>query len=129
MADPITVTMLALVASKALEGAGGEAGKSAWSGLGRLASVVRRKLSRNRAAEGQLDRVTSGIGTPDDRALLAAIIEDHIRTDAAFREELLSVIADAQRDTAAPQFLTTIANGGKVDKIANIGHVQGNVEF
>jgi hypothetical protein len=129
MPDPLTVTAVALLASKTLEGVGGEAGKSAWSGLGRLASAVRRKISRDDGAEAQLDRVTSGNGTAVDLEALASVIEDHIRVDATFREELSNLITEAQRDPTASQFLTVVTGGGQVAKIANIGHVHGNVEL
>jgi len=129
MPDQVVAAAAALLAAKTLAGVGGEAGKSLWSGLGRLVSAVRQKLSGDSEATARLERVLAGGGSLADVQALTAALELRLRADPSFRQEVSELVAQARQDDATAQFLTLVTAGGRVGKIANFGRVEGDVHL
>jgi hypothetical protein len=128
MIDPLSLTVATLIASKALESAAGEAGRTAWAALGRLANVVRNRLAGDSQSERLLQAVEH-VPTDEERVReLAAQLEERMRADKEFRRELESIVAEARRDPRSGQFVTQVADQAQVGKLVIIGRAR-DVEF
>lgn len=110
-----------------LTGLAKEAGGSAWAGAKRVLALVRGKLAGDRSGEAALARVEAGDETA--RRELEAALDDHASRDAAFRDELARLLAEARREPAVARFLTNVSGNARVDKITNIETVHGDVSF
>jgi hypothetical protein len=129
MLDPLALTAATLLTTRALEGLGGEAGKSAWLGVQRLARAVREKLANDPDGESVLEHART---IPQDQALilrLAQVLDRHLSEDTAFHATLTGFVADMRRNPVAGQFVTQISDSAQVGKVVQIGNVEGDVTF
>ncbi len=122
--DPLTLTVATVLATKALESVGGEAGRSAWSAMGRLVGVVRRRFARDPRATAVLERAQEA---PDDTVSLqhlAEALQDHIAQDPIFHSELAAWIEEVRRHPALGGFVTQVAGQPRVGAIITAQAVQ-----
>jgi hypothetical protein len=112
------------LATKALEALGGKAGETTWAGMTRLIALVRHKVTGYRQAESALTEVERH---PDDQAgirelgeLLAALAAQ----DAAFHQELASLVADARRDSTIGPLATQVYGQAQVGQLLNVGQAR-----
>lgn len=129
MADPVVEAALTLISAGALQGFGGEAGKEAWSGLGRLAALIRGKLGHREHACAALDRVEHGTAQQGDLQLLAKALHDNITHDPDFLRQLTLLTQQARANGQGAHFVTKATENASVGKIVNIDHVGGDVCF
>jgi hypothetical protein len=111
------------------KGAATEAGKSAWSGIKRLSTLVRDKLSQQPEGASPLESLE---GAPDDlgiRQVLTAAVAGAAESDRDFRKALEDLVAEAERDTTVGRIVTQVFGSGRVGKVTNIEQVQGDVTF
>jgi hypothetical protein len=126
MADPVTITAATLLATKAVEGFGGEAGKDLWRGFGRLVELVRSKFAHDPAARAALERAQS---EPDNQTRLAELTEalhSHSAQDPTFGAQLADLVDQARQDPTVGRFVTQVYGNAKVGKLVNIDTVQGD---
>lgn len=126
--DPLTVTVATVLASKALESVGGEAGRSAWAGIGPLARVVRRRFSGDPQATAALERAEEN---PDDAGRtrrLAEALQDHIEQDPSFYRQLAAWVEEARWHPTLGQFVTQVGGQAQIGAIITGGVVHGGVQ-
>jgi hypothetical protein len=126
--DPVSITVAALLA-KTLDQFAGEAGKGAWSGIGRLVGLIRSHFADDNAAEAALAQVEATPASPEGAENLAQALDRHAAEDPAFREALRAYIREAQQDPATASFVTEISGNAQVGKLVNIDRVDGDVSF
>jgi hypothetical protein len=122
--EPAAITAATLLASKALEALGGKAGESTWAGLGRLVTLVRRKVTGHRQAEVALAEIEQH---PDDQAgicRLAEILAALGAQDAGFHRELAALVADARRDPVVGLLATQVYGQAQVGQLVNVGQAR-----
>lgn len=127
LVDPLTVTVATVLATKALERVGEEAGRSACSGIGRLTGLVRRKLARDPQANTVLERAQE---SPDNAASierLAEVLQGHIEQDPGFSHELAAWVEEARRHPILGGFVTHVAEQAQVGTIIAAQIVQGSI--
>jgi hypothetical protein len=115
--DPASLTVAVLFA-KALEELASEAGRSTWSGLGRLVELVRRRLRRDRAGQAALARVE---GSPTDQAAvqaLAEVVQQSAMDDSSFQRVLLQVVAEAKQDPVIGRLVTQVAGHARIGRMS-----------
>lgn len=128
MADPTTITAAALVAV-ACQDLVGEAAKSTWEGLGRVAGLIRGKLESDSAGRQALSRVEAE-PTDSQRVWdLIDVLDPHVCGDPAFRRALADIIADLSGQPTIGQFITQISGDARVGKLVVIDTVHGDVSF
>jgi len=122
--EPAAITAATLLATKTLEGVAGKAGESTWAGMGRLATLVRRKVSGHPAAETALAQVEQH---PDDHGRirdLAELLTAFATRDAAFHRELAALVAEAKQDATIGAFTTHVEGLATVGQIVNLAQVR-----
>jgi hypothetical protein len=88
--DPVSVTLLAGAITAMATGAGGEAGKQAWTSL---TTLVHRAFGRH-------STLAALEAAPDDQGqatVLATVLTDHADKDRSFAAELRTWLDDARR--------------------------------
>jgi hypothetical protein len=120
---------VALLAGNAMEGLGGEVGRSAWTGLGRLLGLVRRKLTREPTGMAALGRLESGQIEPADLVVLVELLRFHAERDRQFATALRELVSEASADPAGARFLTVVRDDARVGKLVTIERVDGDVTF
>lgn len=125
--DPVTlgVTAAALIANKALEKAGEQAGASAWALLESVAERVRGWFSRRNDAdaEGALDLVQAAPDSQSAIDRLAAAIATAANQDPGEAEQLAGLVERAQAQ-AGPQvntFVNQVRDNAQVERIIQAG--------
>jgi hypothetical protein len=127
-ADPVMITAAALVA-KGFETAAGEAGRSAWTGMGRLLGLVRNKLRGDRQGQQALASVETAPANQASVETLAEIIASHATKDHQFREMLRELVVDAEQHPTIGRFVVEVSEQAKIGKLVNIDTVHGDVSF
>jgi hypothetical protein len=130
--DPATIALTAagLLATKALEAAGGKAGEGAWAALGRIADAVRRRFGGDPEVTEAVDRLEAKPTSEARTAEVAEVLGDRLQADPSFAQELERLIEQAK--AASPQaasFVTTVQDNAQVGKLTNIGQVSGDVHL
>jgi tetratricopeptide (TPR) repeat protein len=126
--DPASLTVAVLFA-KALEELASEAGRSTWSGLGRLVELVRGRLRRDRAGQAALARVE---GSPTDQAAvqaLAEVVQQSAMDDSSFQRALLQVVAQAKQDPVIGRLVTQVAGHARIGTLTTIETVLGGLHL
>jgi hypothetical protein len=119
--EPISIAAATLVAKWVLEGVGKEAGAQAFEGLKKVYDLVRGKLTGDKDSSEVLDRLE---GKPESQARaleLAELLDERVKTDPSFAEELRQAVAEAEKSPASSSFVTQVMGNAKVGKITNIG--------
>jgi len=127
--EALALTVVTLLASKAAETLGTEAGTGAWSLLKRLGDAVKRKFSGDPPAEQALDDVEAGQADEAKVQAVADAVAERARQDPAFLAELEALVAEARQDPDLGRFVTVISGNASVGKVTNIGEVHGDVSF
>jgi hypothetical protein len=127
--DPATLalTAAALVAKQALEAASGEAGKTAWQALGRIAQTIRGWFAGDREAAGTLDRLEAKPTSQARAAELAEVLQPRLEADPRLVAELTRLVEQARADPQTASFVTTVQDNARVGRITNIGQITGDV--
>lgn len=137
--DPATIVPLAAAAVKLLapylqsaaktfaEHASDDVGAAASAKVKQLWEAIHVKLHGKPAAKEALDDLAQSPDDPDAQAALRTQLKKALETDDAFAAELTNLLKEAHAQGADAVFNTQI--GGDVQKVANIGTVQGNVQF
>jgi hypothetical protein len=129
--DPATLalTAAALVAKKALEAASGEAGKTAWQALGRIAHTIRGWFAGDQEATETLDRLEAKPTSPARTAELAEVLQPRLEADPRLVAELTRLVEQAKVDPQTASFVTTVQDSARVGRITNIGQITGDVQL
>jgi hypothetical protein len=127
--EALALTVVTLLASRAAETFGAEAGTGAWSLLKRLGEAVKRKFSGDPPAEEALDEVEAGQADEAKVQAVADAVAERARQDPAFLAELEALVAEARQDPDLGRFVTVISGNASVGKVTNIGEVHGDVSF
>jgi hypothetical protein len=129
--DPATLALTAagLVAMKALEAAGGEAGKTGWQALGRIAQTIRGWFAGDPDATETLDRLEAKPESQARAAELAEVLQPRLEADPRLVAELARLVDQAKADPQTASFVTTVADNARVGRITNIGQITGDVHL
>jgi uncharacterized membrane protein YebE (DUF533 family) len=98
--DPVTVGAAAavLLATKSGEALAGEAGKAAWSGLGRLLGLVRARFAGDPQAVAVLEAAQAQPSEEARVRRLAETLVQHAEGDQEFLSALSGLVEQARRD-------------------------------
>lgn len=124
--DPMTLGLMAagIIAKKALESTGAQAGEAVWSSLQALGDRVRSWFSDNNHDTG-----SKAIGlveaAPDSQRAVEALadaIAEAVGADESFSDELASLIEEIERGPSAPvaSFVTEVRDNAKVGRIIQV---------
>jgi hypothetical protein len=129
--DPATLALTAagLVAKQALEAASGEAGKSGWQALGRIARTIRTWFVGDQEATETLNRLEAKPESQARSAELAEVLTPWLEADAQLVAELTRLVEQARADPQTASFVTTIQDNARVGRITNIGQITGDVHL
>ncbi|MFJ4801194.1 MULTISPECIES: hypothetical protein [Streptomyces] len=97
--DPITATAFAaaaLVAKGALESAGGEAGRSSWTGFTRLTERLRARFGGDDEATAALDQVHRHPADETAVTTLQRFIHSYALHDSRFEADLGALVEEAR---------------------------------
>ncbi len=112
--DPATLALTAagLVAKKALEAASGEAGKTAWQALGRIAQTIRGWFADDQEGTETLDRLEAKPESQARAAELAEVLTPRLEAEPRLVAELTRLVDQAKADPQTASFVTTVDPGG-----------------
>lgn len=133
--DPATLALTAagLLAKKALEAAadkaGDKAGAGAWATLGRITETIRSKFRGDPEATETLDRLEAKPDSKARTAELAEVLQPRLAADAGFAGELARLVEEAKAEPQIASFVTTVQDNARVDRLTNIGQVNGDVHI
>jgi len=129
--DPATLALTAagLVAKKTLEAASGEAGKTTWQALGRIAQTIRGWFAGDQEATETLDRLEAKPQSQARTAELAEVLQPRLEAEPRLVAELTRLVDQAKADPQTAAFVTTIQGNASVGKLTNIGQITGNVQL
>jgi hypothetical protein len=125
--EPAALTAASLLATKALEAVGSQAGETSWVGMSRLVTLVRRKVIGHRQAETALAQVQQH---PDDHQRireLGKLLATFAAQDAAFHRDLAELVEQARRDPVVGSLATKVYGQAQLGQLTNIGQIIGNV--
>ncbi|MFB7296563.1 hypothetical protein [Streptomyces rubiginosohelvolus] len=125
--DPIAIASASLIAQAFL----GEAGRSAWSGAGRMISSVRNRFSGTQTATATLAVVQQDPNDAQAVDDLALLISSGMQRDMQFRELMESFIEEAIAHGEVPRQVRnyTDLRNAKVGKVVNVDTVNGDLNF
>jgi hypothetical protein len=129
--DPATLALTAagLIAKKTLEAAGGEAGKTGWQALGRIAQTIRGWFAGDREATETLDRLEAKPESQARTAELAEVLTPRLEADPRLLAELTRLVEQAKADPQTASFVTTVQDNARVGRITNVGQISGDVHL
>jgi hypothetical protein len=129
--DPGTLALTAagLVAKKALEAAGGEAGTTGWQALGRIAQTIRTWFAGDREATETLDRLQAKPISQARTAELTEVLQLRLAADPRLVAELTRLVDQATADPQTASFVTTVQDNARVGRVTNIGQITGDVHL
>jgi hypothetical protein len=129
--DPATLALTAagLIAKKALEAASGEAGKTGWQALGRVALTIRGWFASDHEATETLDRLEAKPESQARAAELAEVLTPRLEADPRLVAELTRLVEEAKTDPQTASFVTTVQDNARVGKLTNIGQITGDVHL
>jgi hypothetical protein len=125
----LALTAAGLVAKKALDAVGDQAGKSSWQALGRIAQTVRGWLAGDHEATETLDRLEAKPDSQARAAELAEILQPWLEADERLAAQLTRLVEEAKTDPQTASFVTTVEGNARVGKLTNIGQITGDVHF
>ena len=127
--EPIAIAAATLVAKWAAETVVKEAAKSAWSGLTKIYEAVSKKFSGDDESKEVLNRVEQKPTSEGRVRELAEVIDERIKADPSFAQELARLVQEAGKEPASAGFVTQVMDNAKVGKIVNIDTIHGDVHF
>jgi hypothetical protein len=124
------VTVLAPYFAKAGEAVAGKVGEAAWEKMKAVYTAVKGKLTGDPYAEETLKRVEEEPQSGSRQAALASVLEDKIKTDASFGQNLLRLVEEAKKSGAQEVVTQTLTvSGTVVGDTTQIGKVGGDVNI
>lgn len=129
--DPATLALTAagLVAKKALEAAGEQAGTTGWQALGRIAQTIRGWFTGDQDATETLDRLEAKPESQARTAELAEVLQSRLEADPRLVAELTRLVEQAKADPQTASFVTNVQDNASVGKLTNIGQITGDVHL
>ena len=129
--DPATLalTTAGLVAKKALEAAGEQAGTTGWQALGRIAQTIRGWFTGDQDATETLDRLEAKPESQARTAELAEVLQSRLEADPRLVAELTRLVEQAKADPQTASFVTNVQDNASVGKLTNIGQITGDVHL
>jgi hypothetical protein len=129
--DPATLALTAagLLAKKALEAAGDQAGEGAWATLGRIREAIRSRFRGDAEATQALERLEAKPASQARTAELVEVLQPRLEADPPLVAELTRLVEEAKAEPQTAAFVTTVQGNARVGKLTNIGQVSGNVHL
>jgi hypothetical protein len=129
--DPATLALTAagLIAKKALEAVSGEAGKTAWQALGRIAHTIRGWFAGDQEATEVLDRLEAKPDSQARTAELAEVLQPRLEADPRLAVDLTRLVEQAKTDQQTAWFVTLVQGNARVGKLTNVGQISGDVHL
>jgi hypothetical protein len=118
-----------LLATKALEAAGGRVGESAWAALGRIADAVRARFRADREVTETLNRLDAEPTSQARTAEVAEVLKPRLAADPDFTSELARLVEQAKTDSQVGPIVTVIQGNAQVGKVTTIGSIIGDVHL
>jgi hypothetical protein len=125
----LALTAAGLLATKALEAAGGKAGEGAWATLGRIAETIRSKFRGDPEATEALERLEAKPDSQARTAELAEVLQPRLEADPPLAAELTRLVEQAKAEPQTASFVTTVQDNARVGKLTNIGQITGDVHL
>ena len=124
--DPLSIVVAQIIIA-ASASIGQQGAKAAGAALQRLVSFVKSRFTVE--PKGAKDAPPSGLTDGEtDLHETASRIDVLIRNDKEFRKELVDLLEELGGDSNTAKFMTEVT-GGSVNKLVNIGNVDGDVSF
>ncbi|NAS27082.1 hypothetical protein GT755_36125 [Herbidospora sp. NEAU-GS84] len=127
--DPLSITVVGLVAAKLAEGFGGELGTRAAGALSDLVTRVKARISGDPEAEAAMSDIEAGDQAEEPRETVAEALSKALESDPELREQLSRLVGEVRGDPKAVSFVTHVSGDAQVGKIVTIGEVTGDVSF
>ncbi|MEU2595777.1 hypothetical protein ABZ669_00505 [Streptomyces hirsutus] len=126
MAEPVSLTVVSLIAGGFLA----EAGSGTWRSATRIANFLRRKFGSDQTAVGALQQCEEAPTDESTRSNLRAVIDRYLDGDSQFREDLLSTLeSEGYSRDEVQNNRVAVSDHANVGKIVQIKSVQGDVSF
>ncbi|MEV8296489.1 hypothetical protein [Streptomyces rochei] len=126
MAEPISLTVVSLIAGGFLA----EAGSGTWRTATRVTDFLRRKFGRDQAAIEALQECEEAPSDESVRNNLRAVLDRYLDGDSQFQEALLSTLeAEGYSRDEVQNNRIAVSDNANVGKIVQIKSVQGDVSF
>jgi hypothetical protein len=122
--EPAAITAATLLATKAPEAVGGQAGERTWAGMTQLAALVRRKVTGHRQAETTLAQVQQPPEDTDRIRELAGLLAAFAAQDAGFHRDLAALVDQARRDPVVGQLATQVYGQAQVGQLVTVGQAR-----
>jgi hypothetical protein len=122
--EPAAITAATLLATKALEAVGSQAGERTWAGMSGLVTLVRRKVAGNSQAETALAQAQQHPQDPEPVRALGELLATFAAQDAAFHRDLVALIDQARRDPVVGFLATRVYGQAQVGQLVNVGHAR-----
>jgi hypothetical protein len=124
--DPLSMAVAQIITA-ASASIGQQGAKAAGAALQRLVSTVRNRFAS--ASEGIKGGQPPGLADGETNVqLIASQLDFLIHNDKEFRKELVDLLEELGGDPTTAKFMTEVT-GGSVNKLVNIGNVEGDVNF
>jgi hypothetical protein len=128
--EALAIAAATLAAQWALEGFAKEAGKSSFVALKPIYEWVKSKLtSDGTAPQAAFDKLAADPRSQTNTTEVAKLLSDKLQAEPALKAELGQLVAAAEQDNRAHDFVVRVMDNAKVGKIVSIGTVIGNVTF
>lgn len=124
------VNLLIPYLSKVAEKLADKAADTAWEKLESLFTAVKEKFTGDAYASETLQRAKEEPESTLRQAALVGVLEEQIKRDAEFAENLRKLLGEAQ-NTGAESIVqkVTISGKARTGDVTTIGKVQGNVDL
>jgi hypothetical protein len=122
--EPAAITAATLLATKALEALGSQAGERTWAGMTQLVALVRRKVTGHRHAETTLAQVQQHPQDTDRIRELGELLAAFAAQDVAFHREVVALLDQARRDPVVGQLATRVYGQAQVGQLVNVGQAR-----
>jgi hypothetical protein len=104
------------------------AGKATANKIGELYQTLKKRFKNKTAAKEALADVKETPHDEDAQATLRHQLKKEMTVDQTLRETLQQLLGEIKQDSGSYSFLTQVY-GGNVEKIFNIGQVEGGMTF
>jgi hypothetical protein len=132
--EPMTLAMtaaglLAPYLAAAGQAAAKKAGEAAWTKVESLYTMIKDKLTGNAYGTQALTRLAEQPQSQPRQAALADVLEEQVKTDAAFAATLQRLVTEAQAAGATTPIEQHLHISGQARDVTQIGTVGGNVDL
>jgi hypothetical protein len=128
--EALAIAAATLAAQWASEGFAKEAGKSSFVALKPIYDWVKSKLAGDGTApQAAFDKLAADPSNQTNTTEVAKILSNKLQAEPSLKEELSQLVAAAEQDNRAHDFVVRVMDNARVGKIVSIGTVIGNVSF